>query len=167
MIGTLRGRIWKFGDDINTDMMIPAVALGKSEEDMLKHCFSVIRPGWADLVHRGDMIVAGRNFGTGSSRPGARVLKALGIDCLLAESINGLFLRNCVNFGLPALPCTGVFEAFEEGDNAEVDLRRGKITNQTSGVVLETSPFPEMLLKIINAGGIIAMLEAEGYLEEA
>ena len=167
MVNILRGRIWKFGDDINTDLMIPAVALGKSKEDMLKYCFSAIRPGWVDLVQTGDMIVGGRNFGTGSSRPGARVLKALGIDCLLAESINGLFLRNCVNFGLPALSCPGVFEAFEEGDHAEVDLRQGKITNQTSGVVLRTSPLPEMLLKIINAGGIIAMLEAEGYLEEA
>ena len=167
MVDVLIGRIWKFGDDMNTDLMTPAFTLGKPEEEMSKYCFSAIRPGWADLVRRGDMIVGGRNFGIGSSRPSAKMLKALGIDCLLAESINGLFLRNCVNFGLPALPCPGVFSAFDEGDHAEVDLRQGKISNQTSGVVLRTSPLPQMLLRIIDSGGVMAMLEAEGYLEEA
>jgi 3-isopropylmalate/(R)-2-methylmalate dehydratase small subunit len=165
MVDILKGRVWKFGNDINTDLMLPAIAEKQPEEDQPKYCFSANRPGWVELVEKGDMIVGGRNFGTGSSRPAARVLKALGITCLVAESINGLFLRNCVNFSLPALPCPGVFEAFEEGDVAEVDLRQGKITNLTSGAVIRTSPLPETLLKIISAGGIISMLEAEGYLE--
>lgn len=165
MTDILIGRIWKFGDDINTDLMIPAIALDKSDEDRLEYCFSANRPGWADLVEKGDMIVGGRNFGTGSSRPGAKVLKDLGIICLLAESINGLFLRNCVNLGLPALPCPGVAGAFQEGDVAEVDLGQGKVINRTSGSVISTAPLPRMLLEIIDAGGIIPRLEAEDCLE--
>ena len=166
MTNILKGRVWKFGDDINTDLMVPAIALWKDAE-MTKYCFSANRPGWSALVEKGDILVAGKNFGTGSSRPAARVLKDLGITCLLAESINGLFLRNCVNFALPALPCPGVFAAFEEGDIAEVDFEQGKITNQTRGMMLETAPLPEMLVKIIDAGGIIPMLTVGGYLEQA
>ena len=167
MVDILKGRIWKFGDDINTDLMVPGFALGKPEEEMPKYCFSANRPGWVDMVKKGDMIVGGRNFGTGSSRPAGKVLKDLGIVCLLAESINGLFMRISVNYGLPALPCPGVFDAFEEGDVAEVDFKQGKITNQTRGIVLKTAPLPEMLVKIIDAGGIIPMLKVEGYLEQS
>jgi len=167
MADIITGRIWKFGDDVNTDLIVPGFALGKPEEELPKYCFSANRPGWVDMVEKGDMIVGGRNFGTGSSRPAGKVLKDVGIACLLAESINGLFMRISVNYGFPALPCPGIFEAFEEGDIAEVDFQQGKITNQTKGIVLETSPLPEMLLKIIDSGGVTAMLEAEGYLEKA
>ena len=167
MEAIIRGRVWKFGDDINTDLMVPAIALDKSYEEMGKYCFSANRPGWVDLVERGDIIVGGKNFGTGSSRPGAAVLKALGIICLLAETVNGLFLRMCVNFSLPALACPGVFAAFEEGDIAEVDCLQGRVTNLIKGSVLETSPLPDMLVKIIDAGGIIPMLEEEGCIERA
>ncbi len=166
MANILKGRVWKFGDDINTDLMVPNFAMFKEAQEMMKYCFSANRSGWSDLVEKGDMIVAGKNFGTGSARPGAKVLRDLGITCLLAESINGLFLRNCVNFALPALPCRGVFEAFEEGDIAEVDYTQGTITNQTKGISLKTSPLPEMLVKIIDAGGILTLLKAEGAVEE-
>ncbi len=95
----------------------------------MQHCFSANRPGWVDQVRQGDIIVGGFNFGTGSSRPDAHVFKRLGISCLLAETINGLFLRNCVNYGLAALPFPGILQAFEEGEEAEVDLRSGRVTN--------------------------------------
>jgi 3-isopropylmalate/(R)-2-methylmalate dehydratase small subunit len=160
-----KGRVWIFGNEINTDLMVPSTAMTLPEIEMPKYCFSVNRPGWVNLVKKGDMIVAGKNFGIGSSRPGAKVIRDLGISCLLAESINGLFFRNCVNFGLPALSSEGVCAAFNEGDVAEVDFRHGKIINQTRGIELEATPLPAMLLQIIEAGGLIPMLDAVGYLE--
>lgn len=159
----IRGRVWKFGDDINTDLMLPAIALLLPEAQQRKYCFSANRPGWIDQVKPGDIIVGGKNYGTGSSRPAARVLREVGITCLLAESINGLFLRNSVNFGLSAMPCPGVFKAFEEGDEAEVDMKQGTVTNRTKGTVLKGAPLPGMLLDIIAAGGIIPKLKAQGY----
>lgn len=160
-----KGRVWKFGDEINTDLMVPSHALALSDEEMPKHCFSANRPGWVDQVKKGDIIIGGKNFGIGSSRPGAKALKLLGIACLLAESINGLFLRNCVNFGLPAMPCSDIYTAFDESDIAEVQFRLGKITNVTKGIELTASPLPEALLKIIEAGGIIPMLDKKGCLD--
>ncbi|MBI4284735.1 MAG: 3-isopropylmalate dehydratase [Chloroflexi bacterium] len=167
MIRKLEGRTWKFGDNINTDLMIPSFALAEPEEKQPKYCFSANRPGWVDLVKPGDILVAGNNFGTGSSRPGAKVLKSLGIICLLAESINGLFLRNCVNYGLPALPCPGVFSSFNEGDIASVQLEEGKVVNLNSGRVLATTALPNMLLEILAAGGIVPLLEGKGLLDKA
>lgn len=159
----IRGRVWKFGDDINTDLMIPSFALTLPLEEQFKHCFEFNRPGWVDEMRAGDIIVGGQNFGVGSSRPGAQVLKRLGISCLLAESINGLFLRNCVNFGLAALPCPGISEVFEEGEDAEVDLRSGETMNLSRGTTVMAPPLPEPLVAIIEAGGILAVLEREGY----
>lgn len=159
----IRGRVWKFGGDINTDLMIPSFALTQPLEEQIKHCFEANRPGWVDQVRQGDIIVGGKNFGAGSSRPGAQVFKRLGISCVLADSINGLFLRNCVNFGLAALPCLGIAEAFEEGEEAEVDLRSGEIANLSRGTAVIASPLPEPLIEIIEAGGILAVLEQEGY----
>ncbi len=166
MSNIFEGRVWKFGDEIDTEIMVPASAMTLSDSEMARCCFSTNRPGWVDLVKKGDIIVAGKNFGIGSSRPGSKVLKALGISCILAESINGLFLRNCVNFGLPALPCVGIHEAFKEGDIARVFFDEGKIINQTRGIEINTTPLPDMLIKIIEAGGIIPMLDARGCLEK-
>lgn len=157
------GRVWKFGDDINTDLMIPSFALTLPLDKQVEHCFEANRPGWVDQVQPGDLIVGGKNFGAGSSRPGSQVFKRLGISCVLAESINGLFLRNCVNFGLAALSCPGIAEAFEEGEEAEVDLRLGQITNLARGTVVGAAPLPELLIAMIEAGGILAVLEREGY----
>lgn len=155
----IRGRVWKFGEDINTDLMIPSFALTLPPEEQVKHCFEANRPGWVDEVRQGDVIVAGNNFGTGSSRPGAQVFKRLGVSCLLAESINGLFLRNCVNFGMAALPCPGIAQAFEEGEEAEIDFHSGRITNLSRGTGVVALPLPEQLIATIEAGGILAVLE--------
>lgn len=160
----ITGRVWKFGDDINTDLMQPAIAFRLPFEEQLKLVFSANRPGWVEQVKPDDIIIGGRNFGTGSSRPGAALLKGLGIGCLVAHSINGLFLRNCVNHGLPALECLGVYQAFEEGDVAAIDLEAGTVRNLRTDQVLQGVQLPESLLKIVRAGGNIALLEKEGYL---
>src|SRR5271169_6613279 len=103
---TASGRVWIFTDDnINTDLMMPQSVFGKSLEEQMRNVFATYRPGWAGEVRPGDILVGGRNFGTGSSRPGALLLKRLGIAALVASSINGLFYRNCVNYALPAMEC--------------------------------------------------------------
>jgi 3-isopropylmalate/(R)-2-methylmalate dehydratase small subunit len=117
-----------------------------------------------DEVQEGDIIVGGVNFGTGSSRPGARSIYNAGIRALLAESINGLMLRNSVNFGLPAMQCPGITDAFEEGDTAEINFVTGEVKNQRTGQVIQAQPLPPMLMDIIDAGGIEPLLRKEGYL---
>lgn len=159
-----RGRVWKFGDDINTDLIMPQVAFPLPLDEQVQYVFRVNRPGWTAEVQEGDMIVGGRNFGTGSSRPGARLLRRLGITCLLAESINGLFYRNCVNFALAPIQCPDISAAFEEGDTAAVDLVAGSVTNTRTGARLQGEPLPDLLRDIIAAGGMLARLEQQGYI---
>jgi len=101
----LKGRVWIFGDNIDTDLMMPHGAFEKSVREQAQFVFKANRPGWVDLVKKGDIIVAGRNFGTGSSRPAALLFKTLGLEAIAAESVNGLFFKNCINFGLPAFNC--------------------------------------------------------------
>jgi 3-isopropylmalate/(R)-2-methylmalate dehydratase small subunit len=115
-------------------------------------------------VQPGDIIVGGRNFGMGSSRPAARSLKNLGLACLVAPSINGLFFRNCVNFAFPAVECPGVDDAFEEGDIAEVDFESAAVRNVTRGKTLAGRPIPPRLLELVRAGGIYPLLEKEGLI---
>ena len=98
-----RARVWKFGDNINTDLILPSVAFYLKPEEQVRYVFSANRPGWADEVKRGDILIGGKNFGMGSSRPAARSLKNLGLSCLVAPYINGLFFRNCVNFAFGRL----------------------------------------------------------------
>jgi 3-isopropylmalate/(R)-2-methylmalate dehydratase small subunit len=163
----IRGRVWKFGDDINTDLIMPQVVFPLPLEEQVRYVFQANRPGWIDQVRTGDIIVAGRNFGTGSSRPGAQLLRKLGIRCLVADSINGLFFRNCVNFALPPIECPGVSQLFREGEEAEVNLESGTVKNTHSGHTLQGVQLPPFLLEIIHSGGITAMLETQGYLEKA
>lgn len=159
-------RTWKFGDHINTDLILPGHVMLMPFDEQPKYVFSANRPGWVDLVDPGDILVAGRNFGTGSGRPGSRSLREVGITCLVAESINGLFFRNCVNYGLYAMECPGVTEAFSEGDIAEVDFENFTVTNATRGVTLEGKRFPDVLLATIRAGGIYPLMDKMGLLEE-
>jgi 3-isopropylmalate/(R)-2-methylmalate dehydratase small subunit len=164
MASTFSGKVWKFGDDINTDLVIPGFAVLMTLEEQLPHTFSASRPGWVDEVQAGDVLVAGRNFGVGSARPIGDVLRALGISGVVAESFNGLGLRNCVNAGLPSLPCPGVLEAFDEGDVAEVDWTTGDVKNATKGTSLRGNPVPDVLRDIVEHGGVEAVLRSEGYL---
>ncbi len=161
----ISGRVWVFGDNIDTDLMMPHGAFDKPRNEQARWVFKANRPGWVDLVKKGDILVAGKNFGTGSSRPAALLFKLLGIGAIVAESVNGLFFRNCINFGLPVFNCPSVSESFREGDVAEIDLRAGTIKNVRTGLSLKTGILPDMLMKIIAAGGLVELLVKEDYLE--
>ena len=164
MANTFTGKVWKFGDDINTDLVIPGFAVMWTLDEQLPHCFSANRPGWVDEVRPGDVLIAGRNFGVGSARPIGDVLKGNGISGVVADSFNGLGLRNCINAGLPSLPCTGILDAFDEGDTAEVDWTTGDVRNITKNTELRGNPIPEALRDIVQHGGVEAVLRSEGYL---
>jgi 3-isopropylmalate/(R)-2-methylmalate dehydratase small subunit len=158
------GKVWIFGDDINTDLIIPGFALFMPPEEQRRQCFSANRPGWVDEVQPGDVLIGGRNFGVGSARAIGDVFVGLGIVGIVAESFNGLGLRNCVNVGLPVLPCSGVTAAFQEGDTARVDWHSGHVENVSKGTTIEGQPVPPVLRAIVEAGGVEEMLRKEGYL---
>jgi 3-isopropylmalate/(R)-2-methylmalate dehydratase small subunit len=164
MATTFRGKVWKFGDDINTDLVIPGFAVLMPLEEQLQYCFSANRPGWVDEVQPGDVLIAGRNLGVGSARNIGAVFHGLGIIGIVAESFNGLGLRNCINSGLPSLPCPGVVDVFTEGDIAEVDWTTGDVRNVTTGASLQGDPLPQPLLDIVSGGGVENVLRREGYL---
>jgi 3-isopropylmalate/(R)-2-methylmalate dehydratase small subunit len=160
----LTGKVWKFGDEINTDLIFPHSAFRASPDEQCKLCMSDNRPGWSSLVNKGDILIAGKNFGTGSSRPGAAVLKRLGLAGMVAESYNGLFYRNCIGYGFAALQVDGVTDMFEEGDVAEVDLSEGYIKNQRTGEVRYGNKLSKEMMEIIEADGIEGVLIAKGYI---
>jgi 3-isopropylmalate/(R)-2-methylmalate dehydratase small subunit len=164
MASIVKGKVWKFGDDINTDLVIPGFAVLLPAKEQARHCFSANRPGWVDEVQPGDVLIAGRNFGVGSARGIGDVFVALGIIAVIAESFNGLGLRNCINVGLPSLPCPGILDAFDEGDMVEADWISGDVLNATKHTTVLGQPVPKALQDIVVAGGVEAMLRAEGYL---
>ena len=158
------GRVWKFGDNINTDLMLPGPFLYRSAEEQATAVFMNIRPDWVHEVQPGDAIVGGFNYGMGSSRPAARSLRNCGVGFLLAETINGLFFRNAVNYGLLACECPGVSAAFDEGDTAEVDIDAWTVRNPRSGQTLKVTPVPPQLLAMMLGGGIYPVLAREGLI---
>jgi 3-isopropylmalate/(R)-2-methylmalate dehydratase small subunit len=167
MSAVITGKVWKFGDDINTDLVIPNFAMTLPRTEQPQYCFNANRPGWVNEVRPGDILLAGRNFGVGSARNIGDVFKQLGISAIIAESFNSLGLRNCVNMGVPSLPCKGVHDAFAEGDVAEVDWTSGAVRNLTnrSAVSLTGQPLPAALQAIIKAGGVEAVLTQRGLIE--
>ena len=156
------GKVWRFPANINTDLILPMKVYYEEPVVQARHVFGANRPGWVDEIAPGDIIIAERNFGMGSSRPAARSLKLLGLGCLLADSINGLFYRNCINFGFPALECPGVSEMFCEGDTAEADFDTGRVTNLSSNTATDAVAVPDSLRRVLEMGGIYPLLEAEG-----
>ena len=159
------GRTWVFGDNINTDLMYPNTSFRATEEERRKLVFSANRQGWSAEVRRGDILVGGVNFGTGSGRPGAKYIKELGVVALVAESINGLFLRNCVNYALPAMECPGVRKIIQEGDMLSVDFDSGEVRNMRTGASCKATILPPMLRDILRAGGILQILARDGYID--
>ena len=157
-------RVWKIGDNINTDLILPNLSFFLTPAEQARFVFKANRPGWVDQVQPGDILIGGKNFGMGSSRPAARSLKNIGLGCLLANSLNGLFFRNCVNFAFPAMECTGVFDAFEEGDMAEVDFDACTVRNLTRNTSLTAVGLPPPLLDLLKAGGLYPLLEREGLI---
>lgn len=160
------GRAWVFGDDINTDLMYPHICYTLPEEERPSYTMWANRPGWSLEVKRGDILVAGRNFGIGSSRPAAANLVGLGISMVIAETVNGLFMRNAVNSGLPVLRLEGATKWIEEGGLISVDFNRCTVTKETDGSVREFARIPEFLMDIIRSGGIIEVLRSKGYIDE-
>lgn len=156
------GRVWMVGDNINTDLILPIQAYYLSVEEQARWVFSANRPGWSSIVQKGDILIGGRNFGMGSSRPAARSLRNLGLGCLLAESINGLFYRNAVNFAFPAMEVPGIVDAFTEGDTAEVSFTEARVVNLRTETALNGIAMPAPLMRILEAGGIYPLLEREG-----
>lgn len=158
------GRVWKFGDLINTDLIMPSKAFRMPKAEQHTFCFEAVRPEFARDVKPGDIVVAGENFGMGSSRPIGDVMRAAGIVAVIAESINGLAMRTCVNSSLPAINCLGVSKLFEDGDTARVDFLAGRIENLTQGTALQTHPMASLLVEIVAAGGVVPMLLKDGYI---
>jgi 3-isopropylmalate/(R)-2-methylmalate dehydratase small subunit len=158
-------RVWKFPDNINTDLIIPSGSIYLSAQEQARLAFKASRPGWVDALRPGDIMIAGRNFGMGSSRPAARSLRILGLSCVIAESINGLMFRNCINYAFPAMECPGVAAAFQEGDVARVDFTAATVGNARTGETLAAKGLPPKLLDLLEAGGIYALLEKKGIIE--
>lgn len=161
----ITGRAWVFGDSIDTDAMYPGFAMKLPIPEAARHVFYDLRPGWTDQVRPGDIVVAGRNFGIGSSRPVAALMRELGVAALVAEEFNSLFLRNAINNGLPALTVPGVRDVVSEGDVITVQLAEGRLT--AGEQTIDVTPLPAMVLDILDAGGLLPRLVADGYLAGA
>jgi 3-isopropylmalate/(R)-2-methylmalate dehydratase small subunit len=153
----MQGKCWTFGDHVDTDQIIPARYLNTSDAaELASHVMEDADPEFPKKVRKGDIIVAGENFGCGSSREHAPIaIKHAGVACVIAKSFARIFFRNCINIGLPILECPGAVEAIKEGDIIEVDLAEGRVTHKESGKVFTTAPFPQELREIIEAGGLM------------
>lgn len=153
----LKGKVYKYGANIDTDAIIPARYLNLSEpKELAKHCMEGIDPHFASKTKPGDFIVATTNFGCGSSREHAPLaIKACGISCVIAKSFARIFFRNSINIGLPLLECAEAADNSDTGDVLEVNLDSGEIKNITKGRSFIAKPYPDFMVELINAGGLI------------
>lgn len=156
-VGIMRGRVWKFGDDVDTDAIIPARYLNTSEPaELARHVMEDADPEFPQKIRPGDIIVAGKNFGCGSSREHAPLaIKAAGIPCVIAATFARIFYRNAFNIGLPIFECPEAAASVATGHEIEVDPATGRITNLTTGDVYQAWPIPPFMQEIIRAGGLI------------
>lgn len=154
---TEAGTVWKYGDNVDTDAIIPARYLSVSTpEGLAPHCMEDIDPGFALAVQVGDVLVAGDNFGCGSSREHAPLaLKGAGVSCVVARSFARIFYRNAVNVGLPILECKAAAEGAETGHQMLVDLEAGEVHNLSTGKTYKAEPYPPFMLEIIKSGGLV------------
>ena len=157
----LQGKVWKFGDDINTDYMSPTFAKGLEWGQTKKNILH-IHPAFTEGFQPGDVIVAGGNFGCGSSRQSAPAnLKMLGVGCVVAESFGRIFFRNSIAIAFPVLVCPGVSKAFEEGDRLELDFASSTVRNLSRGTMLTGAPLAPELVRIVAGGGVLNLLKEE------
>jgi len=161
---TIRGRVWKFGDSIETDAINPYYRY-PNMEDLKQHTMEVYRPEFPKEVKPGDILVAGRNFGCGSSRPGI-VLREVGIAVIIAESVSRLFLRNSIARAIPIFMAPGICGIIEDGETLEVDYPQGRVRNPLSGASVELRKFPVLIEQIFECGGLPEFAR-ERYLREA
>lgn len=159
----LRGRVWKFPDDINTDVIFPGRYMSITDPiETAKHPFEMVYPNFIKEARAGDIVVAGKYFGCGSSREQAATsLRYFGISCIVAESFARIFYRNAINLGLPILPCPGITKLVEEGDELEVMLAQGKVRNVKTGKELTAAPLPPFIINLLESGGLIESLKTQ------
>lgn len=152
----LRGGVWKYGDNVNTDYIIPGRYMELTDPtEIAIHAFEDYDPRFKEAVEPGDIIVGATNFGCGSSREHAPLaLKYVGISCVLAESFARIFFRNSINIGLPALVCPGIYDAVTQGNTLEVDINSGVVSNLFTGMKLKFKSMPPFMVEVLNAGGL-------------
>ena len=157
-------RIWRYGDHIDTDVIIPARYLNISDfTELAEHAMEDIDTTFAPNVKQGEIIVAGKNFGCGSSREHAPVvLKVKGVKCIIADSFARIFYRNAINIGLPLLEIGAEVEKIEKGDQVEADLKTGEIKSVNKNIVIKTKPLPEFCQKIADCGGLVNYVKEQG-----
>ena len=159
-------KVWRYGDHVDTDVIIPARYLNISDfNELAEHAMEDSKENltvnFAANVKPGDIVVAGKNFGCGSSREHApMVLKVKGVKCIIADSFARIFYRNAINIGLPILECPAASEAIAEGDTVSIDFDTGVITDETTGKTFQAEPFPPFIQKIIRSGGLMASIQA-------
>lgn len=153
-----RGHIWKFGDDVDTDVIIPVTFCGTNDaEELGRHCMAGIDPAFPGKVNRGDIVVAGRNFGCGSSREPAPIsIRAAGISCIVAKSFARIFYRNSFNIGLPLFECTDLADEAAAGDLLEVEPDTGELRDVTLGKVFMAKPIPPFMQDLLRSGGLMS-----------
>ncbi len=153
----VKGNVFKYGDNVDTDVIIPARYLNSSDPaELATHCMEDIDKDFVNKVHKGDIIVADKNFGCGSSREHAPIaIKAAGVSCVIAETFARIFYRNAINIGLPIIECPEAAKGIEAGDEVSVDFDSGIITNETRKTTFQGQPFPEFMQKIIAAEGLV------------
>ncbi|MBW1764332.1 MAG: 3-isopropylmalate dehydratase small subunit [Deltaproteobacteria bacterium] len=159
----IEGKVWKFGDNIDTDVIIPARFLNVSDKrELAKNCFTDLRPDFTKGVSQGDIIVGGNNFGCGSSREHAPLaIKESGIAAIVAKSFARIFYRNAFNIGLPILECREAVDPLKENDQIYLDLFTGKIVNKSNGEQFSAKPIPDFMMQIIQAGGLVKYVRAQ------
>ena len=157
------GHVFKYGDNVDTDVIIPARYLNATQgEELAKHCMEDIDKEFIHKVKKGDLIVANKNFGCGSSREHAPLaIKCAGVSCVIAETFARIFYRNSINIGLPIIECPEAAKSIEAGDEVDVDFDTGVITNKTQGEIYHGQSFPEFMQKIISAGGLINYINGQ------
>ena len=155
------GKVFKYGDNVDTDVIIPARYLNApAPEELAKHCMEDIDADYVNKVQSGDIMVAGWNFGCGSSREHAPlVIKTCGTGCVIAKSFARIFYRNAINIGMPILECEQAAEEIQPGEEVAVDFDTGIISNITTGKTYQAEPFPEFIQNIIKKGGLLASLK--------
>ena len=155
------GKVHKYGDNVDTDVIIPARYLNTPDaKELASHCMEDIDKEFVNKVNDGDIMVGGFNFGCGSSREHAPLaIKTAGISCVIAKTFARIFYRNAINIGLPILECEAASDAIEAGDRVEIDFNTGIITNVTKGETYSAEPFPEFIQDIISAGGLMASIK--------
>jgi 3-isopropylmalate/(R)-2-methylmalate dehydratase small subunit len=157
----MKGKVWKFGDDVDTDIILPGRYLVlRDENELAEHVMEGVDPDFHKKVDKGDIIVAGRNFGCGSSREHAPIaIKGAGISAVVAESFARIFYRNAINIGLPLIECKDISMHVSEGDEIEIDMERGILKNLNTLEEFEVKRLPEFMLNILNKGGLIPYLK--------